>query len=96
MVLPRDGARRGGSTGFSLVEMAIVLAVLCLVAALLGPNMMQLRGRLRVRLAAAELSSTLHLARIYAMRHNTNVAVKFFTGGGGRVGGLLGHGTGLR
>ena len=44
-----------------------------------APSLFRTTSRARVRLAAAELATTLRLSRIYALRHSANVGAKFRT-----------------
>jgi prepilin-type N-terminal cleavage/methylation domain-containing protein len=71
--------------GFSLVELVAVLALLGTLLTVAAPPLLRISGGLRVRLAADELVGVLRLARVYAVRHNANVAVKFRTEKNGAV-----------
>ena len=78
--LARPEARaRVAPKGFNLVEMLIGLAILSILAAAGLPLFFRSTARLRVSLAGREIGGVLHLARLYAIRHGTNVAVKFRT-----------------
>lgn len=67
------------SAGFNLAEVIVVLAILGVLLTIGVPQLLHLSGGLRVRLAAAEVAGVLRLARTYAIRNGSNVAVKFFT-----------------
>lgn len=66
-------------TGFQLAELLVVLAVASLAASLGLPSLLRASGRLRVELAAAELTGALRTCKASAVRLDTNVAVKFRT-----------------
>jgi len=76
---------RTSSRGFSLVEIVILLAVLSILASAVLPAFFRSTARLRLSLAAREVASVLRVARLYAVRHNAKVAVKFTTESNGRV-----------
>lgn len=70
--------------GFSLLELIVVLALLALVFTA-APRVTVWSSALEVRLAAAELVTTLRQARSTAMRLGVKVAVKFRTSSNGSV-----------
>lgn len=76
----RGAPGRRESAGGTLLEVLIVVTLLGLVAVIGAPPLLNRLGNARLRLAAAELAGTLRTARSYAVRHSTNVAVKFFVG----------------
>ncbi len=85
--------------GFQLAETLIVSVILVIAATLSIPPLLRSTGGLRVQLAAAEISSTFHLARAQAIRLGVRVAVKFETEENGRVTFTLyrdGDGDGVR
>lgn len=63
--------------GFQLVEALVVLAVAGLVLGLGVPALLRISRRVRIRMAANEVASSLELARMYAAAHSANVAVHF-------------------
>ena len=67
--------RRLGETGFSLLELIVVLAILGLVAAIGTPNVVSWLSRLRSRATADEVVSTLQSARLQAIARNTRLQV---------------------
>ncbi len=66
-------------TGFTLVELVVVLALVTVLLAGVLPAFSRSTARLRVHMAGRELSAVLRLARMYALRHRSRVAVKFTT-----------------
>jgi len=90
---PRRAAHQAGcptcrsaalSSGFTIIEWVLVLAILGLFASLTFPDLFLLTRSLRVDLASRELQSVLRLARSRAIREGTKVGVKFRTDGKGR------------
>ena len=74
-----------GIAGFTLVGLLVTLAVVVIVASLGLPELFRASAQARLDLGAAEIASTLRLARIYALRHGANVALKFRTDADGSV-----------
>jgi type II secretory pathway pseudopilin PulG len=71
--------------GYQLIEMLVAFAVSSLLLTLGIPPLVRFSAKLRVELAAAEVASTLRVARAYAIRHNAHVGVKFRVADGGAV-----------
>jgi prepilin-type N-terminal cleavage/methylation domain-containing protein len=71
--------------GFNLVELISALAILACLLGIGAPPLLRSSGDLRLHLAAEEMAAVLRLARIYAVRHSANVAVKFRTAQDGAV-----------
>lgn len=65
--------------------MLVTLAVIMTAAAIGIPALLESVDGLRVEMAAQEMAGVLHQARLYSIRHNTKVAVKFRTGSDGVV-----------
>ena len=76
MFLPDCGGAKGKS-GFTLLELLITMMILALLATLTVPPLRQQIAQHRVRLAAAEVASTLWTARGSAVHHGVAVAVRF-------------------
>jgi len=65
------------SSGFQLVEVIVVMALMGLVVALVVPGFRRLSSSLRTELAAGELAGVLRTARSSAIRYSVKVGVKF-------------------
>jgi Tfp pilus assembly protein FimT len=76
---------RRASAGFTLVGLLVGLAIVVIVASVGLPELFRASAQLRLDLGAGEIASTLRLARVYALRHSANVALKFRTTADGRV-----------
>ena len=63
--------------GFTLLELAVTLAVVAILAALVTPNFMRWSSGFQVRSAAVDLSSNLQAARMRAIREGRECAVAF-------------------
>jgi type IV fimbrial biogenesis protein FimT len=63
--------------GFTLVEMAGVLAIVSLMAAMVMPSLSQMRERALVRSLAAQVETDLHHARASAVAMNRVVRLSF-------------------
>ncbi len=76
---------RRAERGYQLIELLIALAISSLVLAFGVPPLLALAAELRVELAAAEVASTFHVARAWAIRHDANVGLKFESDAAGTV-----------
>jgi prepilin-type N-terminal cleavage/methylation domain-containing protein len=78
--IPRSASGPSTSTrsGFSLVELLMVLAVMSIVTAMSVPMISSIRDSQNVTAATFSVSSALQRARTYAMAHNTYVWVGFY------------------
>ena len=63
--------------GLTLLELAVVIAIIALSAAIVTPALLRRLDRSRVRHAVSELTSALALARTMAVARTTHVAVFF-------------------
>lgn len=67
---------RRSATGFSAVEVTVVVAIMAILAALASPGFGGLIERWRVRQAAEGLQSTLYYARSEAIKRGGNVVLQ--------------------
>lgn len=65
----------GGSRGFTLVELIVVLAVLSMLLAMAAPGLRPLMAAQRVRAAVFDLTADLVLARSEAVKRNARVQI---------------------
>ncbi|WP_326538862.1 GspH/FimT family pseudopilin [Pseudorhodoferax sp.] len=61
--------------GFTMLELMVVVAILAVLAALAGPNMVPVIERWRVRQAVEEMTTTIAYARSEAIKRGGNVVV---------------------
>jgi len=69
-------------SGFSLVELVIVVSVVGIMAAIGIPGLLDWLPNYKLKGAARDLYSTLQLARLMAIRENTDVRVVFIENAG--------------
>jgi len=67
-------------SGFTLVELLIVIGLITTIAAIAIPNIISWLPGYRLRAAANDLYSNFQFAKIGAVKHNNNWAVVFNTG----------------
>jgi prepilin-type N-terminal cleavage/methylation domain-containing protein len=72
-----SASRSRPQSGFSLVELLVVLALLVLLGTLAISPLHRAARSLRLRQAASELVGAFRLAQSFAVRHSANVAVRF-------------------
>ncbi len=87
-----------GAPGFQLIEVTLALALLGFLALLIAPSLHRASARLRVDLAARELTAVMAEARSHAIRESVFVGLKFHLEGPRPRWGLYrdGDGDGLR
>jgi prepilin-type N-terminal cleavage/methylation domain-containing protein len=68
---------RPDARGFSLIELLVVLLLVSMMALITVPPLLSASARLRVDLAARELSGILNRARSLAVLHSVHVGVRF-------------------
>ena len=84
-LLARKGGHSRPGAGFNLVEIVVVLAIAALLFSWSVPGLLSMSRRVRLEMAANEISSLMRLARSMAVRRNLNVALKFHLEPEGRV-----------
>lgn len=75
----KDGAvaRLPASSGRTLLELLVVLAIAGIMASMAGPAFQSLNARLQARTATAEIASTLRMARQLAMARRERLLMRF-------------------
>jgi len=63
--------------GITLIELAVTVAIVAIVAVLVGPSVQQLLNAQRVRSISAELVNDVQYARSEAVRRNVPLLVRF-------------------
>lgn len=71
----RNKPREGQSTGFTLIELMVTLAILVILIGVAAPSFTSIVANQRARSVASELYATLMFARGTAIARNTNVTV---------------------
>ncbi len=64
-------------SGFSVMELLMVLAVIAVVSAITVPSIISWRNAAKLRGAAGNLKGDMEMAKVNAIKHNNFVAVKF-------------------
>jgi type IV fimbrial biogenesis protein FimT len=67
------------NSGFTLIEVLTVIAIIAIVASIVMPNVVAWLPRYRLNSGAEEIQSTLQLARLSAIKENTSATVTFDT-----------------
>jgi type IV fimbrial biogenesis protein FimT len=70
-------ARLAASSGRSLLELVVVLAIVGIMASMAGPSFQSLNARVQARTATAEIASTLRMARQLAMARRERLLMRF-------------------
>ena len=77
--------RKVSESGFTLIEVMIVVAIIGIASALAIPNYVEWKSQHDLREAVSEFSSNLNLARVVAMNRNRQATVTIQVGGGGLI-----------
>lgn len=70
------------NSGFTLVELGVVLAVMSILAMLIVPNFASWQTNMSLKSASRDLYSTVQEARLLAIKNNSDTAVVFDTANG--------------
>jgi type IV fimbrial biogenesis protein FimT len=68
------------NSGFSLIEMMVVIAIIAIVASIAVPNFIGWLPKQRLGTASRDILSALHQARLRAVKENADVTVQFDIG----------------
>lgn len=67
------------NSGYTLIEVLTVISIIAIVAGIVLPNVVAWLPKYRLSSGAEEIQSTLQLARLSAIKQNTNATVTFNT-----------------
>jgi prepilin-type N-terminal cleavage/methylation domain-containing protein len=68
---------KGKPTGFSLIEVIVVIAIFAIAGAIAVPNLIDWRHGMRLRAAVNEVRGDLETAKARAIKENATVTVEF-------------------
>lgn len=68
------------NSGFSLIELIIILGMISVVSAIAFPSFMKWLPNYRLKAAVRDLYSNMQKARMEAVKTNQNVLIEFFVG----------------
>ena len=69
--------RKVGSSGFSLIELMIIIAIVGIIAGIGYPSLMKSRTNARTRGVASDIFASLRMAKVEAVKRNINVCLEF-------------------
>lgn len=73
--------RRNKHSGFSLIELLVVLAILAILGGMVAPGLKSWMLRYRLKSAAMDLYSNMQLAKISAVKENSRWIINFNSSG---------------
>ena len=73
-------ANRHGQSGFTMVELMIVIVVIAILSAIAVPNIINSLPNYRLKAAARDIISNFQKAKMEAVKRNTDVVITFTTG----------------
>jgi len=71
---------KNNSSGFTLIELMISIAMIIILTGILAPNIMSQLPNYRLKAAAKDLYSNMQKARIQAIKENTTIRIRFNNG----------------
>src|SRR6202158_6529520 len=83
--VPKKSGPGGGTRGFSLIELFIVVFVVLVIAGIAIPNILTAVANIRLRASAGDLAGLMQQARILAAKNNTTYPVRYTTTGGAQI-----------
>jgi type II secretory pathway pseudopilin PulG len=81
----KAGILRSRMSGFSLIELLVVLFVVMVIAAIAIPNILLAVSNIRLRASAGDLAGLIQQARILAAKNNTTYTVLYGTRNGAQI-----------
>lgn len=79
--MPGKSRTSSRPTGFSILELLVVVAIMMVLSAMMGPSIMRTINGINVQYSARNLSGLMHTARIQAVRKNSYYAIQPITEG---------------
>ena len=69
------------NSGFSFIELMVIIAIIAVISAIAIPNMIGWRASAKIRGAVSNLKADLNIAKMMAVRENKNVVLQFSANG---------------